>query len=114
MADELVQMAVIGTGDGGLKPGQIVTPSTQPNVVLTVITPLAALLIRTANTYLTMMVGLVTAGMTTDVIPYADFQGLLAVSAKLAISGTAIGFAKDLITIFGRLETKFPLLTGNV
>ena len=112
--EDMVQMAVIGTGDGGLKPGEIVTPMSQPNVIISVVTPIAALLIRTANTYLTMMVGLVTAGMTTDVIPYDDFHGLVVLSAKLAVSGTAIGFAKDCITIFSRLETKFPLLTGNV
>ncbi len=108
-----IQVAMVQTD--GLQTGMVAdTPGGHPNIALTVVTPIAALLIRTANAFLTIFVGLVSAGMTTHVIPYDTFEGLCVTSAKLAISGTVLGFVKDLITLGAKLEQKYPLLTGNV
>lgn len=119
-----VSVTVIGTGSvsGGPAPMQSGTVATtpaehQPNLLIKVITPLTALGVRFANAYFTTLVGIVTAGMTpygSQIMPTHDFADLLTKSALLAISGPTVALLKDLVTIFGRLENKFPLLTGNV
>jgi hypothetical protein len=118
---EPVTVAVIGTGNvtGGPAPittgTEAVTPAThQPNLRIQVVPPLLAIAVRFGNAYLTILVGLVAAGMTSDVIPYTDFLDLVLRCAGLSVAGAGLGALKDLVTIFGRLETKFPLLTGNV
>lgn len=114
---EPVTVAIIGTGDGGKLPnGSIATTegTHEPNLIVQVITPVMAILVRLVNTYITILVGLVAAGMTSNVIPAADFGHLVLKCAGLAVAGAAFGFLKDLVTVFGRLETKYPLLTGSV
>lgn len=111
-----LQVTVIGTGDGKLIDTGTVgtTPKGEPNMVVTVVSPIMAILIRFVNVFLTTLSGLVVAGMVTNVIPYSDFGGLVIACAKLSVSGAGVGMIKDLATIFGRLEHKFPLLTGSV
>lgn len=113
-----VVATVIGTGDGSRLPSGTVaeTPgSAQPNVVVKVIPPLLALFIRFANAYLTTLVGLITAGLVgKDVIQAQDFWHLLIVCAKLSLAGPCVDAFKNIITMLGRLEGKYPLLTGNV
>lgn len=115
-----VQVAVIGgtgTGDGGtLQSGTVTTPGAQPNIVVTIISPLMAILVRFVNNYLTTLVGLVGAGMTplgNDILP-REFGALVGICAQLSFAGAAFGSLKDIVTIFGRLEGKYPLLTGGV
>ncbi len=112
-----IAVTVIGTGDGSTEPiaGAIgVTPGTQPNLVVTIVTPLAAILIRFANNYLTMLVGLVAAGMTSNIIPATDFLHLVYECAKLAIAGAGLGLLKDIVTVVSGLERTHPLSTGSV
>lgn len=130
MPDEIKQMTgtlqpvavtVIGQGavTGGSTPmetGLVATTpaANQPNLLVTVISPLAAIGIRFVNTYLTVLAGLVAAGLTSEIIPHTDFIALVLRCAGLSVAGAGVGLLKDLVTIFGRLEHKFPLLTGNV
>lgn len=114
-------VAIIGTGDGGTPKtpsGTIaVTPDHQPNILVTVIPPLVAIVVRFVNLFLTTLVGLVMASMTPaggKVLYTSDFLHLVILCASLALPGAAIGFAKDLITIFGKLEGRYPLATGSV
>jgi hypothetical protein len=116
-----VAVTVIGgTGDGGapLTSGTIATtPDHQPNLVTTVITPIAAIVVRFVNQFLTSLVGLVMAGMTPAggrVLQADDFLHLVLTCAGLSVAGAGLGLLKDLVTIFGRLEGKYPLLTGSV
>lgn len=112
-----VQVSIIGTGDGGapLTTGTTAsTPDHQPNLVVRVITPLTALIVRFVNTYLTTLVGLVAAGMTSNIIPATDFGHLVLACAKLSIAGAGLGALKDLLTIFSGLERKYPLATGSI
>jgi hypothetical protein len=113
-----VVATVIGTGDGSRLPSGTVaeTPgAAQPNVVVTVIPPLLALAIRFANAYITTLLGLITAGLVgKDVIPAADFLALVVICAKLSIAGPCVDALKNIVTLLGRLEGKYPLLTGNV
>jgi len=114
-----VPVTIIGTGTGNggspLTTGTVgTTPDHQPNLVVNVVTPLMAIAIRFLHNYVLLMVTLVGAGMTTDKIPARDFAHLLMWSAELSVAGAAFGLLKDLVTVLGRLENKFPLLTGSV
>jgi hypothetical protein len=117
---EPVQVAVIGTGDGSrLASGiEAVTPGThEPNIVVTVITPVLAIVIRFVNGYLTAFVGLMGAAQTdagSKLLHTGDFLSMVAVCASLSLAGPSIDLVKNLITIFGRLERRYPLLTGSV
>lgn len=104
-----VQAVIIGTGDGTVK--QVIeTPAGQPDLIVTYIGPVLAILVRFVNTFLTILVGLVSAGMTTNIIPAHDFVELVWKCAQLSVAGAGFGLLKDLVTVFGKLEQKFPLL----
>lgn len=111
-----LQVTVIGTGDGKMIDSGTVatTPKNQPNMIVTVVSPLVAIGVRFVNAFLTILSGLIAAEMVTNVIPYDNFGTLVIACAKLSISGAGVGLIKDLVTVFGRLEHKFPLLTGSV
>jgi hypothetical protein len=113
-----VKVAIVGTGtgDGGIVQNRMVlqTPEGHPNLLVKVVSPIGAILIRFVNSYLTVLVALVGAGMTTDVIPADDFVALVMACAKLSVAGAGLGALKDVVTVFSGLEKKFPLATGNV
>lgn len=108
---------VIGTGDTSRLPSGTlaVTPDVhQPNVVVKVVQPIAAILIRFVNSFLTSLLGIVTGAMVSDVITASDFLHLVYKCAGLAVAGAGMGLLKDLITVFGKLEGKFPLISGGI
>ncbi|HEX2594706.1 MAG TPA: hypothetical protein VHL34_24600 [Rhizomicrobium sp.] len=118
---EPVKVAIIGTGDGGtplVSGTTATTPSaSQPNLVVTIVTPVMAIIVRFINLYLVTLVGLIGAAMTplgNEVLPAHDFIALVKTCADLSLGAAGFGFLKDLVTIFGKLEGKFPLLTGSV
>jgi hypothetical protein len=119
---EPVAVTVVDTGhapDVTLKTGTVAaTPGTQtPNLIVTVVGPARAILVRFVNQFLTTLVGLVGAAMTpagAAVLPATDFYHLVLNCAALSVAGAGFGALKDLVTIFGRLESKYPLLTGSV
>lgn len=111
-----VTIAIVGTGtgDGGgeapTPSGTIaVTPGGQPDLRVLVIAPMVAILIRFLHLFLVTMTGLVTAGAVTDVFTLDLRQMAIA-----ALSAAVVGLAKDLVTVFGRLEGKYPLATGSI
>lgn len=114
---EPVSVAIIGTGNGGLPAtGTVATTpgSHNPNLIVTVVSPIVALLVRFLNVYLGNLVGLVTAGVTSNAIPAQDFLHLVEKCAGLAVAGAVILSLKDIVTIFAGLEKKFPLGSGSV
>lgn len=118
MPEPITAVVIRGTAPEGTTPipdGTVVkTPDHHPNISVTVISPLAAIAIRFCNAYVTTLVGLLTVGMTTSVIPAHDFLDLLWKCMGASLAGPAVSLLKDLITILGRLENKYPLITGNV
>src|SRR5687767_108598 len=103
-------VTVIGTGHAMGGPTPLTTGTTattpaehQPNLLIMVISPMAAILIRFVNSYLTVLVGLVAAGMTSDVIPYTDFLDLVLRCAGLSVAGAGLGLLKDIVTVFSGL-----------
>lgn len=115
-----VAMVGTGTGDGTaaapLTAGTIArTPDGQPNIRLNIITPAVAIAVRFVNLFLTTLVGLLTAaGVGVRLFDVSDFQSLLVKSAWAGLIVAGMGLLKNLITIFARLEGKYPLATGSI
>ena len=112
---ETVPVTVIDNGAAKqLEAGVVVTDGEQPNIVVKIVSPLMAIAVRFAHTLGTLMIGIISAGMVSDVLPVDQFSDLFWMSLKLSVSGAAVGAIKDVITILGKLEGKYPLLTGGV
>ena len=112
-----VSVTVIGTGDGLVKGAKATTPPDQPNIVVNVVKPVVAISVRFGYLFLTTLVGLLVAGMTPaggKLLYTTDFAHMLATCANLSLPVAGLGFLKDVITILGKLEGKYPLLTGGV
>jgi len=106
-ADATVSALVIsGTGDGTIKKGLIETAQGQVNIYQTVITPIIAILIRFCKTFAVSLSGSLAGGGVTGAIP----SNLLKSSIIIALSIAGVDAIKNFATLFGGLETKFPLL----
>lgn len=93
------------------------TPDHHPDLAVTFIAPTVAILVRFVNVFLIQFSGLLVAAMTPaggHLLYTKDFFHLVVTCANLALPGAGLGLVKDLVTIFGRLEGKYPLLTGSV
>lgn len=117
-----IATTIVAAGDlgGFIPPGTLaMTPGHAPNVAITVVRPIVAILVRFANAFFTTLVGLVMAAMATNaaganIIHASSFTHLVLDCASLSVAGAAVGLFKDLVTIFGQLESKYPLATGSV
>jgi len=113
---EPVQVTVVATGDASrLTSGTVAqTPGEhQPNIIANVIGPARAIGIRFGFAFFTQLVALVGAALPTGLIPASDFGHLVMKCAILSVAGAGFGALKDVATIFGRLEQKYPLLSGS-
>lgn len=115
---EPLPVTVIGVrteGTGAVIPnGQVITtPDHQPNLVVQVIRPSVAVLVRAGNVFLNTLLGglgLTIAGTQVQSLAWASWKGALVIAASAAIVNTI----QSLVTIFGDLEKKHPLLTGSI
>lgn len=124
-----VTISIVGTGDvqgGGVAPtpdGTIAkTPVGQPNLRINVVTPIIAILVRFVHLFLTTFVGVLTAAGigavagidSTNMLAVTDLAGALKNGAWIGLSVGAMGGLKDLVTVFGRLEGRYPLISGSI
>ena len=112
-----VSVTVVGTGDGLVQGAKATTPHDQPNIVVNVVQPIVAIAVRFAYLFGTTLVGLLVAGMTPaggKLLYTGDFVQLLVTCANLSLPVAGLGFCKDLVTVLGKLEGKYPLLSGGV
>lgn len=115
-----VSVALIGTGEGGVAPSDTRfvahTPEEQPNLYVKVVAPTVAILIRAVNLFLVTFSGVLgLAGLDpAHVLPVQDFKQAVAVAAWSGLSAAFIGTVKNLITVFGQLEGKYPLASGSI
>lgn len=117
-----VTISIVGTGkptgggDASVPNGTVaVTPGAQPDLRINVVSPLIAVLVRFTHLFLVTGVGLLTAaGFGVVGQEIADIPTLFATAAKTAGIVAGMGALKDLITIFGRLEGKYPLVSGSI
>lgn len=108
---------ITGTGDGAQIPSgtEFQTPDHQPNVVVMVVTPIVAILIRAVNVFLnTLLGGMGLVGVSSltamPTLAWASWK----VAIVFAASAALVNVLQTCATIFGKLENKFPLMTGNV
>lgn len=123
--DDVKVVAVGGSGTG-MFPGQQlegVTPAGAPNVAVQVVGPIVAIAVRFGHLYFLTLSGIIGGALAAHaigdpnaqpLIHYADFGDLVWKSAQLSLAVPGVGLIKDLVTIFGKLEQRFPFLTGNV
>ena len=111
-----VPVTVIGTGDGGaLASGTVAhTPPNQPNIIVKVIDPVVALVVRFAHVLVNTFVTSISAGLTSDLLPVSNPTELFYFSVKLSLLAAAIALGKDVVVVLAQLTKKYPLLTGSV
>ena len=105
---EPIKLAIIGNGtDSGL----IVTSGDGPNIKWKSVTPLIPLAIRFAYSFATTFSGLLTATLPSGSILHgASLKAL----ALIALTAAVVDGVKNLVTVLGKLESRFPLSTGSV
>ncbi len=100
-----------------------ITPGThQPNIVVQrIITPFVAITVRFANTFATSVLGFMTLQMVPAgsnqvmlAIHGLDFYHLLLTGAGVALAPAGYDLLRNIVTILGKLEQKYPLMTGTV
>lgn len=114
-----VKVVAVGGAGTGLFPGtqvEAVTPAGTPNIAVHVIGPAVALLVRFAHLFgLTWLALMALGGMTgQEILPWTDLSQLATKCAYAASITAGMGAAKDIVTLLGKLEQRFPFLTGNV
>jgi len=116
-----VTISIVGTGDGaggGMAPtpnGTLATtPDHQPNLLVQVIPPVVAIIVRAVSLFLTTFVGLLTAAGIGVGASGANVAATITSCAYASLIVAGMGTLKNLITIFGRLEGKFPIATGSI
>ncbi len=116
-----VTISIVGTESaqgGGVAPipsGTVaMTPDHQPNLLINVVTPMVAVLVRAASLFLTTFVGLLTAAGIGVGTGGATLASTVTSCAYASLIVAGMGTLKNLITIFGRLEGKFPIATGSI
>lgn len=117
MADEQKEIvdeqrvSVGGTGDGRIKQMTITTPEGQANIIVNLVPTALGLLFGFIETFLTGLLSTATvASISNQLIPFADFAGLVRVAASVALTGAALGTLKDLVVIVGQLKKRWPVL----
>lgn len=117
-----VKVVAVGGAGTGLFPGtsvEGVTPSGTPNIAMQVVGPAVAIFVRFLHLFFVTAGGILTAAGVDKVsgleaIPFSSFQDLLWKAAFIGACTALVGAVKDAGTLFGKLEQKFPFLTGNV
>ena len=115
-----VAVTIIGTGDGkspSLAGTIATTPGQQPNLLINVVTPFMAIMVRFGNTFCVAFSGALAAGGLTGqtgIVPHGDIGDLIKSAALIALITAGVGMIKDSATVFSGLEKKFPLASGSV
>ena len=104
--EDQMQATIVGTGDGGT----IHTPHGQPNITITVVAPLLAIIIRSSRVFLNTLLGLLSAQMVTDTIPANDFKELFFKCAGLSVAAGCVAALTSAASLLTKLEEKFPTL----
>jgi len=97
-----------GTGDGGV----IQTPAGQPNIIIKPVSPLVIIAVRAARVFGQTMLGIVTAGPVTGLIPAHDFGHLMVTAASLSVGSAVICILQNGVELLGRFDQSHPTLAG--
>lgn len=105
--------AVVVSGSAYTMGQTLQTPQGQPDIVVTVITPVVAILIRASKAYLQTLLGLLAAGglgMASDTLPAGDFMHTLKVCAGLSVASGVMSLLTNISVLLTALGDKFPIL----
>lgn len=94
--------------------GQVLdTAFGHPDIVVTVITPLVAILIRATKAYVQTLLGLLAAGglgMASSTLPPGDFVHTLKVCAGLSVASGVMSLLTNISVLLTALGDRFPIL----
>ncbi len=112
-------VSVIGIADTStLKSGTVAVTEDphQPNMIINVISPLVALIVRFGYDWSTAFVGIAGAGGLggDKLIHHTDLLSLLQTAAIVSTCVAGLAAMKNAATIFSGLEKRFPLASGSV
>lgn len=102
---------------GAVEEGTVIaTPAGQPDLLVTLMTPLAQVAVRGARTYVQGIVGflgLLTVGRPVAeslgiVIPPGDFWQVLQTAAGLALAPTVLSLLQNAAELLGKLDAVLP------
>ncbi len=114
LPDPPIVPTTVAISSNAFQSGQFLrTPNGQLNVLVQVISPVAAIVFRVAKTYVQSLIGFLAAsglGMAPSVLPSGDFYHLLAKSAGLAVAPAAMSLLYNLSTLLTQLGDKYPVL----
>lgn len=105
--------AVVISNDASQQGQTIITPMGKANIIITVVTPIAAVLIRAAKAYLQTLVGLMTAagfGVTILTPHPGDFFATLRLCAGLSIAAGGMSLLTNVLLLLTTLGDKIPSL----
>lgn len=115
MPEEIKMVVTSRPSDAtSLKDDQVVqTPGAEtPNIVIQALSPLRIIATRVVRNYLTVVVGLVTAGMTGgdgDMLP-AAFGALVWKSAQLGLASAGVSLLLNALELITRLDESHPAI----
>lgn len=114
---EPVTISIVGTGSadgGGVAPTPdktiAVTPGGQPDLRINVVGPMVAIAVRAGNVFVATLLATLTAGAGGVITPGITWK---AAAATAGIAAALEGL-RSAVTVFKRLEGKYPLLTGSI
>ncbi len=114
MPDEPTPPRTVAVSGSAYTMGQTLqTPPGQPDIVITVITPLVAIFIRAAKAYLQTLLGLLAAGglgMASSTLPPGDFMHTLKVCAGLSVASGVMSLLTNISVLLTALGDRFPIL----
>lgn len=112
MADNTQQTAVVISSNA--QPAQMLeTPYGTPDLLIKVVTPIAAVLIRAAKAYVQTLIGLLTAagfGVTMLTPDPGHFMATLKLCAGLAIASGVMSLLTNMLLLLTALGDKIPTL----
>lgn len=119
MGTPAVHENTTGTTTGGGKVVMLETQASQPNVKLNVIRPAIALLVGFIHQFGTTFLACLTAaglgvGVGALVNVHAPIQDVVTGAAWVALISAGLDLVKNVVSVFGELRNKYPLLTGSL
>lgn len=114
MPTEPTTPTTVAISDRAYPIGQwLTTPAGHSDEMVKIITPVAAIVIRTAKTYVQSLIGFLAAsglGMAPSVLPAGDFGHLLGKCAGLALAPAFMSMLYNISTLLTALGDKYPTL----
>lgn len=111
MADD-IKSILVARPDDGVTSTYASTPGSAPNLVVSAISPLRVIAIRTARVYVQSVLGFLSTGITgldAGLMPH-EFAARVKVAALLSLSIAGMTAGQNFLELLGKLDQKYPEL----